>query len=117
VSGVLPGCDGYLIAIAKGQVGTGLSSKALALYGVGLNPDLKDEWGFDAEPCDPSDLRRCFEAYEAAPVMARISMQPVLVEWTRKVFDRYPEPQGTEAEVAAYMEQARRHGRLGEVAR
>ncbi len=99
----------FLVRIASGQIETGLSSRALALYGV-CRGNLIDEYGFPAEPCDPSDLRRCFGVYDAAPLGAQIIMARVIQEWTETVFACYPKPGGTPEEVVAYMEQARRIG-------
>lgn len=100
----------YLQRIAQGTVGTGLSSKALALYGLGLNPDLRNEPPFSgkAEPRDPSDLRRCFEAFEAAPPHIQERMLPVLAEWVEAVHGRYPEPKGEPHEVEDYVRRCER---------
>ena len=87
----------------------GLSSDALALYGlgVGLRPRTPgatvepgitrwegEECGRDY-PCDESDLRACERTYDMAPAYVRERMLPVLEEfraWVREGLNRHGEP-------------------------
>lgn len=89
-----------------GSFELGLSSEALGLYALGLNPDLREKPPFrgDAEPRDPSDLRRCLRLWERAPWTLRPWMTPVLAFWIEVVSDRYPSPQGSPAEIEEYFD-------------
>lgn len=84
----------------------GISSDALALYGLGKGPRPQtpgwaaspggsswtaEECGHDY-PHDQSDLLACELTYEMAPVEARIRMLPVLEEfrrWVNEGLNRY----------------------------
>jgi hypothetical protein len=87
-----------------GHIGKGLSSKAMALWALGLNPDLTDDHRFPAEPRDPSDLQRCLDTWKAAPFTLQPRMTPLMAFWIDVVSDRYPNPQGTPEQVARYYE-------------
>jgi hypothetical protein len=89
-----------------GQFELGLSSEALGLYALGLNPDLREKPPFrgPAEPRDPSDLRRCLRLWDRAPWTLKPWMTPVLAFWIEVVSDRYPNPVGTDEERAAYYD-------------
>lgn len=73
----------FLQRVAKGEIGTGLSSKALALYALGLNGELKDAWGFFARPADKGDMGRCWDVYNAAPEHLQEKMRPILARWNQ----------------------------------
>lgn len=74
----------------------GISSKALALYALGMNPEIRRvdyhgglEQGRNglAYPHDAGDFSRCVETYKAAPRHLKRLMKPVLDAWGQAIED------------------------------
>lgn len=64
----------------------GLSSDALALFGIGGDEPSERNY-----PSDPSDLLACILTYRMAPEWAAERMAPVLEKFTAHVEQRYPQ--------------------------
>lgn len=63
----------FIEAMARGQVATGISSKAMAWAALGWAEDVGTEM-----PYDSGDWGRCVRTYEAAPPHLRERMTPIM---------------------------------------
>lgn len=64
----------FLARVAAREVATGVSSRALTLWALGLD-DPPQEWD---GPMDSGDYGRCVKAYQAAPPHIRKRMKPYM---------------------------------------
>lgn len=74
--------NGFIEAIARGQVATGISSKAMAWAVLGWRPDVGHEM-----PYDSGDWGRCVRTYEAAPSHLQARMRPIMDLYYRRLVD------------------------------
>jgi hypothetical protein len=74
--------NAFVEAIARGQVATGVSSKAMAWAALGWSPDVGH-----AMPYDSGDWGRCVRTYEAAPPHLQDRMRPIMDLYYRRLTD------------------------------
>lgn len=86
----------FIYGMLLGQHATGISSRALALYALGMNPEirrtdinggLQGGWNGLAYPHDWGDYRRCVKTYEAAPRHLKKKMAPVMERWRNAIIE------------------------------
>lgn len=71
----------WLRRIMAGEVYTGLSGEALALFAVGIH-DLPR-----GTPHDAADFARCMNVYWSAPIALQAKMLPQLEAWDKRLRD------------------------------
>lgn len=78
---MIPSVRRYIESALRGTAATGVSSRALVAYALGVNPRLLDWNGRNAYPRDSGDYGRCMGAYERAPKILQQRMKPIMDRW------------------------------------